>query len=229
MLSQVTNWSLKRKFGLIVAIIFLPASLTFSFLNYRQEYLARVEEETAKARLVAQSLSEHWNDIARRNGGKRRGGGEVKEKRRKRERRKEEEEEKRMGNVTGSSSEDSAENYCLGLSHRSELVKRILGENLSFAIRYVSLTPLNPKNRADSFEQEGIQVLERKRGQDEYVKLSWIQGERAIRYLKPIRSSPSCLKCHAAAPALGMGNSRLHPPGCILSNQSSQSRGKHSG
>jgi len=193
MLSQVTNWSLKKKFGLIVAIIFLPASLTFSFLNYHQEYLARVEEETARARLVAQSLSEHCNDIAENRGKEKKGGEEGRGKE----------------NVIGSSGE-SAENYCLGL--RSGLVKRVLGENLSFAIRYVSLTPLNPKNRADSFEQKGIRLLKQKRGQAEYVKLTWIQGERAIRYLKPIRSSPSCLKCHAAAPAQGMGKTAITSP-----------------
>ena len=226
MLSQVTNWSLKRKFGLIVALIFLPASLTFSFLNYHQEYLARVEEETAKARSVAQSLSEHWNDLAEKEGREKQGGeggggggggGEGGTREGRREERREEGRERGGEKNSRRSSEESAENYCLGLSHRSGLMKRILGENLSFAIRYVSLTPLNPKNRADSFERAGIQVLERKRGQDEYVKLSWVQGERAIRYLKPIRSNPSCLKCHTAAPALEMVSTARTSPTQIYS------------
>ncbi|MEW5801365.1 MAG: PAS domain S-box protein [bacterium] len=189
MLSQVTNWSVKRKFSLILAILFLPASLTFSFFTYRQEYLTRVEAETAKARLVAGSLNEHWSELIQ--------GMET-------------------GAGAGSFGK-AAENSVSGFSHSSELVTRILGPSLS--VRYVSLTPLNPRNRADSFEQEGIRMLEREEGdQDEYVKLSWLEGEKAIRYLKPLRGKDACLQCHRSpksTAATSMGHSPSGEAGSV--------------
>lgn len=161
------KWSLKKKFSLILAVIFLPIFLMISFFQYRLEYFRRIEVETEKMRLVALTLTQNW-DVLR--------GKEGRESLR--------------------NSKSPMEYFDLSFQHNAEIKEKILRETPFIFIRYVSLIPRNPNNKADSFEQAGIHFLEQGNDLDEYLELSRFQGEKAIRYLKPLRREDLCLPCH---------------------------------
>ena len=175
MIQRVNNWSLKKKFSLLIVLIFLPIFLMISFLQYHEEYFERVEVEVEKMRLVALSLSQNWSRLW--------------------------EKERRKGLKN---SKGQIEYFDRSFEHGSEIKEKILSENPYIIIRYVSLIPRNPNNKADFFEQAGIHFLEQEKNQGEYIKISRFQGEKAIRYLKPLRREAFCLQCHVGRERMSM-------------------------
>jgi PAS domain S-box-containing protein len=59
-----------------------------------------------------------------------------------------------------------------------------------------SLTPLNPKNTADSWETEALRRFAT--GEKEVVSLEAIDGQLHLRFMRPLITEKTCLKCHAA-------------------------------
>lgn len=69
-------------------------------------------------------------------------------------------------------------------AHRSELRGHI-----------ASLHPLNPVNAADDWERQALEAFGR--GAKEWSSFDVMQGQRHFRYMKPMVTEESCLKCHA--------------------------------
>jgi len=57
-----------------------------------------------------------------------------------------------------------------------------------------SLDPLRPGNAPDPWEAEALQAFER--GTDEVISVEEMDGEPALRFMKPFVVVPGCLKCH---------------------------------
>ncbi|MDD5774090.1 MAG: diguanylate cyclase [bacterium] len=60
--------------------------------------------------------------------------------------------------------------------------------------RITSLKPLNPNNKPDEWEKEGLLAFEK--GQKEVAEITKIYDEPYFRLMKPFITEQSCLKCH---------------------------------
>ncbi|OQX30468.1 MAG: hypothetical protein B0D87_02365 [Candidatus Sedimenticola endophacoides] len=58
----------------------------------------------------------------------------------------------------------------------------------------IALTPINPLNRADAFEREGLERL--RAGAAEVHEYQDLDGRRVYRYLSPLLTERKCLGCH---------------------------------
>ena len=58
-----------------------------------------------------------------------------------------------------------------------------------------SLHPLNPKNKADEWENNALKMFTN--GNQEYSSIEKFHNESHLRYMKPIVVENSCIKCHA--------------------------------
>ncbi len=58
-----------------------------------------------------------------------------------------------------------------------------------------SLHPLNPANAADDWERQALEAFQK--GAQEWSSFDVMQGKRHFRYMKPMVTEQSCLKCHA--------------------------------
>jgi PAS domain S-box-containing protein len=58
-----------------------------------------------------------------------------------------------------------------------------------------SLKPIRPQNAADSWEKKALQAFER--GKKEFSGVVTLNGKAYMRLMRPFRTDPSCLKCHA--------------------------------
>ena len=159
MASKMASQSLTKKFTLIIILAFVPASLVASVFDYRRQYLAGIELGVEKARSVAQTLSDISDNRYNNN----------------------------INNIDSWPSDEGKRDFHSRITQGQERMERLLEKTLSMTIRYVAFPPENLNNMADSFEQEGIEILERSKDQRrEYVKVVWFQGKRVIRYLKPL-------------------------------------------
>ena len=61
--------------------------------------------------------------------------------------------------------------------------------------RITSLKPINPNNKADSWETKGLQAFEG--GVKEASSVEEIEGRKYMRLLRPFITQEKCLKCHA--------------------------------
>lgn len=68
-------------------------------------------------------------------------------------------------------------------------------EGLS-AAHITSLKPLNPGNAPDEWETEALKSFEV--GEKEFFGFSPIKGKEHFRFMRPLRTEPGCLKCHAS-------------------------------
>lgn len=59
-----------------------------------------------------------------------------------------------------------------------------------------SLNPLRPENAPDDWERMALQSFER--GVPDRSEIATIEGHRYLRYMRPMRTDVSCLKCHEA-------------------------------
>ena len=57
-----------------------------------------------------------------------------------------------------------------------------------------SLKPLNPDNKADSFEAEALQAFEL--GKPEAYRFTELGGKPVFRYMAPLETTQACLNCH---------------------------------
>lgn len=64
-----------------------------------------------------------------------------------------------------------------------------------FKFKITSLNPLNPTNRADTFEQTALGVFNQ--GQKEYFAFVEDGDKVFFRYMAPLITEKACLKCHA--------------------------------
>lgn len=64
-----------------------------------------------------------------------------------------------------------------------------------FKFKITSLNPLNPANKADTFEQSALTAFEQ--GEKEYY--SFVEEDKKVffRYMAPLTTRQPCLKCHA--------------------------------
>ena len=60
--------------------------------------------------------------------------------------------------------------------------------------RVTSLRPVNPKNKPDAWEEEALRSFEA--GKTEHASEETIDGERYLRFMRPLKVEPSCLNCH---------------------------------
>ena len=58
-----------------------------------------------------------------------------------------------------------------------------------------SLKPVNPVNAADAWETSALEAFEK--GAKEISSVETINGEPALRFMRPFATEKSCLKCHA--------------------------------
>lgn len=178
MASKMANQSLTKKFTLIIILAFVPASLVASVFDYRRQYLAGIELGVEKARSVAQTLSDISDNRYNNN----------------------------INNIDSWHSDEGKRDFYSRTTQGQERMERLLEKTLSMTIRYVAFPPAgNLNNTADSFEQEGIEILERSKDQrQEYVKVVWFQGKKVIRYLKPLfETAEPYPRCHALDKAGG--------------------------
>ncbi|WP_027185304.1 diguanylate cyclase [Desulfovibrio inopinatus] len=79
------------------------------------------------------------------------------------------------------------------------LVTRELSESPSHRERLqykiTSLKTLNPSNAPDTFEIESLHAFEQ--GQTEHTKFDILDGKLYYRYMAPLMTDDTCLKCHA--------------------------------
>jgi diguanylate cyclase (GGDEF)-like protein len=61
--------------------------------------------------------------------------------------------------------------------------------------KITSLTPLNPNNRADGFEQAALQAFTQ--GQQEFFSFERNGQQTFFRYMAPLVTTKPCLRCHA--------------------------------
>ena len=59
-----------------------------------------------------------------------------------------------------------------------------------------SLNPIRPENSADAWETNALQAFAR--GEEEAFSVENLAGEPHFRFMRPLRTEASCLKCHAA-------------------------------
>lgn len=74
-----------------------------------------------------------------------------------------------------------------------QLSQSILDE-ANIRVRISSLNPINPANRAESWEQEALLAFER--GRQELVEVVENGAVRTLRYMAPLRTEKTCLECH---------------------------------
>ena len=60
--------------------------------------------------------------------------------------------------------------------------------------RVTSLQPVNPKNKPDAWETQALQAFAA--GKPEYASEETIDGERYLRFMRPLIIEAACLKCH---------------------------------
>lgn len=71
-----------------------------------------------------------------------------------------------------------------------------LGENKYGSKSHItSLRPIRPENAPDEWENEALKMFER--GEIEAVKINEIDSETYLRFMRPLITEKSCLKCHA--------------------------------
>lgn len=78
----------------------------------------------------------------------------------------------------------------------SEISRRSETEN-GVRFKITSLSPLDPRNKPDEFERDGLVQLGK--GAREYFRLSPELTLPTFRYLKPLYADNSCLECHKEA------------------------------
>lgn len=61
--------------------------------------------------------------------------------------------------------------------------------------RVTSLKPVNPNNEPDSFEHDALHTFEE--GAHEVIDVAPSESGRVVRFMAPLRVTPSCLGCHA--------------------------------
>ncbi len=66
---------------------------------------------------------------------------------------------------------------------------------LGYRFNMTSLTPLNPSNRPDAWEEEALQRFEQ--GTNRQMGIVSQEGKPVFRYMVPLATELACLKCHA--------------------------------
>ncbi|MBX3325880.1 MAG: DUF3365 domain-containing protein [Nitrospira sp.] len=64
-------------------------------------------------------------------------------------------------------------------------------------IKQTTLTPRNPKNAPDAYEERVLTRLSRQPGSSQPI-VEWTEGEKVLRALTPIYYSADCLTCHGS-------------------------------
>jgi diguanylate cyclase (GGDEF)-like protein len=75
-------------------------------------------------------------------------------------------------------------------------ISELAARNGGMKFRMTSLKPLNPNNAPDRFETDALQSFER--GNKEYEGYERIGEKTYYRYMAPLVTAESCLRCHAA-------------------------------
>jgi len=77
----------------------------------------------------------------------------------------------------------------------TKMISTMATEERLFGINITSLTPLNPLNEADAFEQEALAGFEK--GDDEFYGFEKTPSGVLFRFMAPLLTEEACLKCHA--------------------------------
>ncbi len=78
----------------------------------------------------------------------------------------------------------------------TKMISAMAAEERLFRINITSLTPLNPLNEPDAFEQEALEGFE-KNDNNEFFEFEKTPSGMLFRYMAPLLTEEACLKCHA--------------------------------
>jgi diguanylate cyclase (GGDEF)-like protein len=68
-------------------------------------------------------------------------------------------------------------------------------ENMGVWGHITSLNPIRPQNKADAWETQALQAFEQ--GVEEVSSIEMVNGQPALRFMRPLYVEEGCLKCHA--------------------------------
>lgn len=74
-------------------------------------------------------------------------------------------------------------------------ISQIADRQGAFRFKITSLAPLNPDNRADSFEQKALEALQQKSVSEQHGFENADNGT-VFRYMSPLITEEACLRCH---------------------------------
>ncbi len=80
-------------------------------------------------------------------------------------------------------------------AYMTRQVYELANENKTVGGHITSLDPVNPTNKADSWEQKALQAVGQ--GAMDYRERLTLDGQEYFRMLLPLRTEKSCLRCHA--------------------------------
>ena len=183
-LTRSNSEFVKRYVGIISLIITILIIAIFWGFNNRQTKLIR-EHLAHEARAFFQEIvqTRHW--IIKQDGiyVKKKPGMRV---------------DPFLAEIKGlktSINDESGETYLLR-NHAAitKMISAMAAEERVFGINITSLTPLNPLNEPDAFEQAALGGFEE--GDDEVYKFEKTPSGVLFRYMAPLLTEEACLKCH---------------------------------
>ncbi len=74
-------------------------------------------------------------------------------------------------------------------------ISQITNSRSNYYFKITSLDPINPSNKADAFEKEGLQYFNKNKDEKYYYKLS-IEDNK-FDFIGKLNTEPECLQCHA--------------------------------
>lgn len=79
-------------------------------------------------------------------------------------------------------------------AYMTRLVFQIANKDFGEIGHITSMNPINPDNAPDEWEKNALKQFEL--GQKEYTSVEKIDGEVFVRFMRPMTTEKSCLKCH---------------------------------
>ena len=79
-------------------------------------------------------------------------------------------------------------------AYMTRQISELINKDFDVQFHMTSLNPLRPKNKADEWETQALQSFEK--GNKETLELTTINSVKNYRYMAPLVTKKSCLKCH---------------------------------
>ena len=91
---------------------------------------------------------------------------------------------------------DKGENFVkVNPAWMTKQISQITNSRSKYYFKITSLDPINPSNKADDFETQGLKYFEKNRDKKYYYKLS-IEDNK-FDFIGKLNTEPECLQCHA--------------------------------
>jgi hypothetical protein len=81
-------------------------------------------------------------------------------------------------------------------AYMTRQVFELMQKDLGVLGHITSLNPIRPGNKPDAWEKRALQLFNK--GRKEFSSLEKINGKTYLRYMAPLVTEKSCLKCHAS-------------------------------